>query len=417
MTDLIRQEIAASASTIVVKVGSRALTHPDGRLDEDQIANLARQIHSVRSTGRKVVFVSSGAVASGMGRLGLKQRPRDLAHLQAVAAIGQGLLVEAYERCLADYGYHAAQVLLTAEDLDHRVRYLNARNTLLALLELGAVPIINENDTVAVDELQTTFGDNDRLAALVTNLIQAPLLVLLSDVDGLYNGDPSLPTSRVIETVTRLDQSIFDLVRDKASGLSKGGMASKLKAAHICTTAGENVIIAKGRAKDVLSRIVAGEVVGTLFLAQGEFWGARKRWLAFSVHPRGRLVLDAGARQAVERRGRSVLAAGIRDVQGHFEKGDVVALVDLAGEEFARGLSNYNDAEIRRIKGLKSCDIAGVLGSCPYQEVVHRDNMVVVSPSNGESGGPAAHGATDDTTTERVASDYGPTKHSGTERG
>ena len=379
MTDILRQEIAAAARVIVVKVGSRALTYPDGRLDEQQIGNLAEQIHRVIDSGRKVVFVSSGAVASGMGRLGLRKRPTDLAHLQAVAAIGQSVLVEAYERCLSVYGHHAAQVLLTAEDLDHRTRYLNARNTLLKLLELGAVPIINENDTVAVEELQTTFGDNDRLAALVTNLIQAPLLVLLSDIDGLYDGDPGLAESRLIPTVSRLDPAVFGLVRDKVSGLSKGGMASKLNAARICTTAGENVIIAKGRAADILPRIVAGEEVGTLFLAQGQSWAARKRWIGFSVQPRGRLVLDDGARQAVERKGRSLLAAGVIDVDGRFDKGDVVAVVDRAGEEFARGLSNYTSDDIVRIKGLKSTQISEILGLCPYEEVIHRDNIVVLS--------------------------------------
>ena len=196
------------------------------------------------STGRKVVLVSSGAVGAGMGRLGLKSRPTDIAQLQAVAAVGQSILVEAYERSLHRHGRHAAQVLLTADDLEHRLRYLNARNTLVTLLEFGAVPIINENDTVAVEELQTTFGDNDRLAAIVTNLIRAPLLVLLSDVDGLFDGDPRQPGSRVIPTVDRLDESVLGLVRDRLGGLSKGGMASKLEAARLATTGGENVIIA-----------------------------------------------------------------------------------------------------------------------------------------------------------------------------
>jgi glutamate 5-kinase len=377
MTDLVRQEIATAATTIVVKVGSRVLTHPDGRLDERQIARLAEQIHQVIVGGRQVVLVSSGAVASGMGRLGLKRRPVDLAHLQAVAAIGQSMLVEAYERGLSAHGHHAAQVLLTADELDHRVRYLNARNTLLTLLELGAVPIINENDTVAVEELQTTFGDNDRLAALVTNLIQAPLLVLLSDVDGLFDGDPADPASRVIPTVTRLDAATFALVRDRAGQLSKGGMASKLEAARLATAGGENVIIARGRAPDVLTRIVACEAVGTLLLAQGQSVAARKRWIGYTVQPRGRLVLDAGARVAVQSRGRSLLPIGVIGVEGRFEKGDVVSLGDREGVEFARGLTNYSAEEIRRIQGLRTGQIAEILGCCPYDEVIHRDNMVV----------------------------------------
>ncbi|MEN6405197.1 MAG: glutamate 5-kinase [Thermoguttaceae bacterium] len=379
MVDLLRQEISALATTIVVTVGTRGLTRGDGQLDEERIEQLADQVHRVTATGRKVVLVSSGAVGAGMGRLGLKSRPTDTARLQAVAAVGQSILVEAYERCLHRHGLHAAQVLLTAEDLEHRVRYLNARNTLVTLLQLGAVPIINENDTVAVEELQNTFGDNDRLAAIVTNLIRAPLLVLLSDVDGLFDGDPRRPGSRVIPTVEQLDASLSELVHDRLGGLSKGGMASKLEAARLATTGGENVIIASGGDANILSRILAGETVGTLFLAQGRRVASRKRWIGLTVKPRGRLTLDVGAQAAVERKGRSLLAAGVVDVEGQFQKGDVVAVRGPDGVEFARGLSNYDADQVRRIKGLKTRQIAEVLGSCPYDEVIHRDNMVVTS--------------------------------------
>jgi glutamate 5-kinase len=379
MNDLLRQEIAALATTIVVKVGTRVLTREDGQLNEDRIAELADQIHHVMSTGRKVVLVSSGAVGAGMGRLGLKSRPTDTAQLQAVAAVGQSILVEAYERSLYRHGRHAAQVLLTADDLEHRLRYLNARNTLVTLLEFGAVPIINENDTVAVEELQTTFGDNDRLAAIVTNLIRAPLLILLSDVDGLFDGDPREPGRQVIPTVDRLDESILGLVRDRLGGLSKGGMASKLEAARLATTGGENVIIASGRSPDVLPRIIAGQQVGTLFLAQGHAVAARKRWIGLTIKPRGWLTLDAGAQTAVERKGRSLLAAGVVEVEGKFQKGDVVGLRGPGGAEFARGLTNYTADEIHRIRGLKTRQIAEVLGQCPYDEVIHRDNMVVTT--------------------------------------
>jgi glutamate 5-kinase len=375
--DLLRQEIAALATTLVVKVGTRVLTRPDAQLDEGQIENLAEQIHQVMNTGRKVVLVSSGAVGAGMGRLGLTSRPADLAHLQAVAAVGQSILVEAYERALHKFGLHAAQVLLTAEDMEHRTRYLNARNTLLTLLELGAVPIINENDTIAVEELQTAFGDNDRLAAIVTNLIRAPLLVLLSDVEGLFDGDPREPGKQVITTVDQLDESILGLARDKLGGLSKGGMTSKLEAARLATTGGENVIIAYGRNPQILSKILAGESVGTLFLAQGQSVAARKRWIGLTVKPRGRLLLDAGAREAIEKKGKSLLAIGIVDAEGEFVKGDVVALRDPDGREFARGLTNFSAAEIHRIKGQKTQRIAEVLGYRPYDEVIHRDNMVV----------------------------------------
>ncbi len=379
MTDLLRQEIAATATTMVVKVGTRVLTHQGGCLNEERIAQLAEEIHGVLSTGRKVALVSSGAVGAGMGRLGLTSRPENLAQLQAVAAVGQSVLVEAYERALRGHGRHAAQILLTAEDLDHRARYLNARNTILTLFEFGAVPIINENDTVSVEELQTTFGDNDRLAAIVTNLIQAPLLVLLSDVDGLCDGDPAAPGTKVLPLVERLDQKVLDLVRDRAGGVSKGGMASKLRAARQATAAGENVIIASGRSPGVLSGILAGEPVGTLFLAQGQLVTARKRWIGFTVQPRGHLVLDAGACQAVECQGRSLLAIGVLDVSGQFVRGDVVALRDAAGRELARGLTNYSAEELRKIKGLRTKDIAQALGQCPYDEVIHRNNMVVTS--------------------------------------
>jgi len=377
MKDVVRQEIAATAGTIVVKLGSRVLTREDGLLDRDQIARLADQIHAAEKAGRKVVVVSSGAVAAGMGRLGLKRRPTNLAELQAVAAIGQSVLLEAYEAALGRHGRHAGQVLLTAEDLQDRRRYLNARNTILTMLRLGAVPVINENDTVAVDELQTSFGDNDRLAALVTNLIRAPLLVLLSDVAGLYDGNPEDPSSRRIKTVERLDDSIFALVRDKKSGLSKGGMASKLTAAGIVAVAGENVIIASGHEANILSQILAGEPVGTLILAQGSTVTSRKRWIGFTVRPRGKLLLDAGARKAVSTDGRSLLAIGIVGTTGRFRKGDVVTLCTADGIEFGRGLTNYDVEDIEKIKGLKTDKIGQVLGQCPYDEVVHRDNMVV----------------------------------------
>ena len=377
MTFLLRQEIATLATTIVVKIGTRVLTRPDGHLDLERIAHFGEQIHRALSSGRKIVVVSSGAVGAGMGRLGMKQRPTDLAHLQAVAAIGQSALVEAYDTALGKHGRHAAQVLLTAEDLDHRIRYLNARNTLLTLLELGATPIINENDTVSVEELQTTFGDNDRLAAIVTNLIRAPLLVLLSDVDGVFDGDPKSPDAKVIPVIPQLDASVFGLAKDTRNGLSKGGMSSKLEAARLATTAGENVIIACGRTPDILGKILAGENVGTLFLAQGQSVAARKRWIGFTVQPRGHLVVDAGAARAVRKSGRSLLPIGVVEVVGEFDKGDVVGLRDVDGLEFARGLSNYDAADVRRIRGLKTNEIITALGCHPYDEVIHRDNMAV----------------------------------------
>ncbi|MHB8972574.1 MAG: glutamate 5-kinase [Pirellulaceae bacterium] len=378
MTDLVRQEIATAAHTIVVKVGTRVLTHEDGTLDESRIARLAEEICQILDVGRRVVLVSSGAVGAGMSQLGLSQRPHDVARLQAVAAVGQARLIEVYDRTFRKHGRTAAQVLLTADDVDDRTRYLNVRNTIRALLDFKAVPIINENDTVAVDELVATFGDNDRLAALVTNLLRAPLLVILSDVDGLYSGDPAQGNAQLISLVTQLDETVFGYVRDCGPGLGKGGMSSKLNAARIVTTAGENVIIASGRKAGVLPQIMRGEQVGTLVLAHGKSISPRKRWIGFSAQSCGRIVVDAGARTAIIEQGRSLLAAGIVDVEGEFRKGDLITLSDQQGREIARGLSNYHAEDVERIKGLRSDRITQVLGHRPYDEVVHRDNMTVV---------------------------------------
>jgi glutamate 5-kinase len=383
MPDLVRQEIAAAAGTWIVKVGTRVLTTADGLLNQERVAALAEELHYLMQAGRRVCLVSSGAVGAGMGRLGLRKRPVDLSQLQAVAAVGQTALVEAYDRSLRAHGRHAAQVLLTADDLDNRMRYLNIRNTILTLLEFGTVPIINENDTVSTDELQTTFGDNDRLAAMVTNLIRAPLLVLLSDVDGLFDGDPADPKSRLISTVTRLDDSITTLVRDKATGLSKGGMASKLEAARLAISAGEAVIIAGGKEPGNLRRILAGEEVGTLFVAQGQTLASWKRWIGFTAQTRGTLIVDDGARAAIERQGKSLLPIGVVDVQGIFRKGDVISIRDSAQQEFARGLINYGADEMARIKGMKTDQIAAALGHRPHDEVVHRDNLAVTTANHG----------------------------------
>lgn len=376
-TDLVRQEIAAAARLVVVKVGTRVLTAPGGRLDYDQVERIATQLYALRQQGRQVVLVSSGAVGAGMDQLGLSQRPTDLAHLQAVAAIGQARLIQAYDHVLRRVGMCAAQVLLTADDLDNRTRYLNVRNTLRCLLEYGALPIVNENDTVAVDELMLTFGDNDALAARVTNLLRAPLLVILSDVAGLFDGDPKLASSRVIDTVWRIDATIESLAQDVRGGLSKGGMASKLRAARAVTAAGENVIIAAGREPQVLLRIMDGERVGTLFVAQGKSVTPWKRWIGFSARPRGKIVADRGACEAIVCRGRSLLPIGVLAVEGQFRKGDVVSVYDPSGREVARGLSNYGSDEAEKIRGLPTSQIAQVLGYRPYDELIHRDNLVI----------------------------------------
>jgi glutamate 5-kinase len=378
MLDPLRQQIADAAGTIVVKVGTRVLTGPDGLLDAARIDSLGRQIDAIAADGRRVVLVSSGAVGAGMGRIGLDRRPTELARLQAVAAIGQSCLIEAYERALRGRGRHVGQVLLVADDLQDRARYLNIRNTLLTLLDYGAVPVINENDTVSVEELRTSFGDNDRLAALVATLLGAPLLVLLSDVDGLFDRHPSQPGAAIVPHVPRIDAAIAGLADDRLGGLSKGGMASKIAAARMVTEAGGSCIVASGRDDGVLARICRGELVGTLFTGRAETMPAWKRWLGWSADARGTLVVDAGARDAVVDGGRSLLAAGVRGVQGEFTAGDVVALAHQDRRVFARGLVNYAADELRRIAGLRTERIADVLGSTPYDEVVHRDNLAVI---------------------------------------
>ena len=378
MSDSNRQAVAAAARLLVVKVGTRVLTGPDGLLDSARIEALGKQFDELLNSGRQVVLVSSGAVGAGMGRMGLRTRPQELAHLQAVAAIGQSCLIEAYERVLRAKNRHAAQLLLVADDLQDRAKYLNIRNTLRALLDYGAIPIINENDTVSVEELRTSFGDNDRLAALVATVLGAPLLVLLSDVDGLFDRHPSDPAAQRLDVVPRVDSTIEGLARDKAGGLSKGGMASKIKAARIVTEAGGHCIIACGRHDHVLTEIMAAESVGTLFMGRESTMPAWKRWLGWSADARGSLHVDAGARAAIIGQGRSLLAAGVTGLEGSFTAGDVVSLIATDGREFARGLANYPSDDLRRIAGLKTEQIVGVLGYAPYDEVIHRDNLAVI---------------------------------------
>jgi glutamate 5-kinase len=376
MVDPVRQEVISQAHTAVIKVGTNVLADASGRLDRHRIQSLADQIHRTRSAGRQVVLVSSGAIGAGVGRLGLGKRPSDLPHLQACAAVGQSALMQTYQECLSAFGVHTAQILLTAGDFDSRARYLNVRNTIRTLFEYGCLPIINENDTVSVAEIK--FGDNDHLAAMVTNLLRAPLLVLLTNVDGLYSDDPRAnPDARLVATVEHIDRAVTDMAGASQSDLGTGGMRSKLRAARLATAAGEAVIMANGSVDGILDRVFAAEPVGTLFLPHGQDVPAWKRWLGFTARPKGTLRIDDGARRAVVAQGRSLLPVGVAAVEGEFGKGDVISVCDATGAEIARGLSNYSSADAQRIRGLQTEQIAQVLGSVPYAELIHRDNLVV----------------------------------------
>jgi glutamate 5-kinase len=380
MSDAVRQRVINQADTVVVKVGTNVLADEQGTLDRDRIQALADQLRRVHAAGRKVALVSSGAIGAGVGRLGIGKRPSDLPHLQACAAVGQSALMQVYQECLAPHGLRTAQILLTAGDFDNRARYLNVRNTILTLFEYRCLPIINENDTVSVAEIK--FGDNDHLAAMVTNLLRAPLLILLTNVDGLYSGDPKTDSSaRLLATVPHIDQAVTEMAGVSKSVLGTGGMKSKLRAARLATAAGEAVIMANGAAPGILDRVFAGEEVGTLFLPHGDGVPARERWLGYTARPKGRIKVDDGARQAIEKQGRSLLPIGVVAIEGSFGKGDVVAICDRDGVEFARGLTNYSSTDAEKLRGLHTDQIGRVLGELPYGEMVHRDNMAVVEPN------------------------------------
>lgn len=378
MSDPVRLEVIARADVVVIKVGTNVLADASGKLDRQRIQSLADQIQRIRGGGRKVVLVTSGAIGAGVGKLALGKRPGDLAQLQACAAIGQSALMQLYQESLAPHGVLTAQILLTAGDFDNRTRYLNTRNTIRTLFEYNALPIINENDTVSVAEIK--FGDNDHLAAMVTNLLRAPLLVLLTNVDGLYSDDPRTnPEATLLATVPNIDQSVTNFAASTKSSLGTGGMRSKLRAARLATAAGEAVIMANGSQDGILDRVFAGEPVGTLFLPHGQDVPAWKRWLGFTARPHGSLRIDAGARRALVELGKSLLPVGVTAVEGDFRKGDVVSIIDAEGKEVARGLCNYSSEVTSRLLGKNTEQIVALLDNGSYPELVHRDNLVLIS--------------------------------------
>ena len=374
----IRTQILSKVKKVVVKIGTGVLTTDDGYVDKEQIQRLAGQVVELKKMGYDVVVVSSGAIGSGMGELGIEKSPSTLPELQAVAAIGQSKLIGTYDECFKLHGYHAAQILLTREDFEDRQRYLNTCNTIHTLFQMNAIPVVNENDTISVDEIK--FGDNDALSALVTNLLNADLLIILSSVDGLYDRFPTAKSkATVISIVENISHEIKQLAFDSKTARGVGGMQTKLEAASVVTNAGEAVIIANGRMDNVLKKIVQCENIGTLFLPKEEKLTSRKRWIGYTIKPKGKIYVDDGAMHALAEKGKSLLASGIVAAEGAFSKGDIVSVCKREDRTiFARGLTNYSSEEIEKIKGCSTSHIAKVLGYKLYDEVIHRDNMVIL---------------------------------------
>lgn len=361
---------------IVIKIGTSTLTGADGKIDHLFIESVASQAASLIRDGMDVLIVTSGAIRAGMEAMSFTERPKTIPEKQAAAAVGQGALMRIYSDIFMWHGIVTGQVLLTRDDFSNRKRYLNIRNTLLTLFSHSVVPVINENDTVAVDEIRV--GDNDNLAALVASSLQADLLILLSDVPGLYDADPTkCDGACLIPEVTKIDARIKAIAGGAGSDCGTGGMRTKIAAAEISMNSGVKMVIADGRLHNVITDIAEGKPVGTAFIPMEEYLCGRKRWIAFSAPVKGSISLNDGARKMIIDKGKSVLAAGITDVEGGFSAGDMVKIVDKDGNQFARGFVNYNAGEIDRIKGRHSSEIDAILGHKDFDEVIHRDNLVL----------------------------------------
>ena len=374
---LFNRQRLPTARRWVVKIGSAMLTAGGSGITRAHLTPWVEQMAAHIASGGELVLVSSGAVAEGMARLGLRQRPESLHALQALAAIGQMGLIRAYEACFIKHGLHAAQVLLSRDDLTNRERYLNARSTLRTLIDWRVVPVINENDTVATEELR--FGDNDTLSAMVANLISADLLILLTDQQGLYERDPrSHPDARLIEQARADDPALAAMASESGSGLGRGGMVTKIRAAQLAARSGTATVIAWGGEPQVLERIGRGENLGTLLTPSQGPQTARKRWIAGHLGAKGRIILDPGAVRGLREQGRSLLAVGVVGVEGRFARGDLVSCRDQQGREVARGLINYDSEETERIKGMASRHFEEILGYLDAPELIHRDNLALL---------------------------------------
>jgi glutamate 5-kinase len=373
----IRKKTLGKGRRIVVKVGSSILASVEKGLHYDVFSRLTKEISELKRQGYEVVLVSSGAIAAGMEKLGYKTRPQAITQKQATAAVGQTRLMNIYENHFSRYQQMVAQVLLTHDDLSHRRRFLNARNTLLTLLELGIIPIINENDTVVVDEIKV--GDNDNLSALITNLIGADLLIILTDIEGLCDSDPRVnPNARCISLVEDIDVDTGEIAAGTKSEMSVGGMVSKIQAARKASRFGIPTVVARGTKEEVLHQILKGKEIGTLILPKREVLSSRKHWIAFNPKPKGDVIVDDGAKKAIVQKGKSLLPSGVVRIKGGFDRGDLVTCLGPRGKEFARGLVNYSATELEKIKGLRSDQIESALGYKYSDEVIHRDDLVVL---------------------------------------
>ena len=366
-----------TAKRIVIKVGTSTLSHSTGKLNFQRIEKLVRELADLANQGKEIILVTSGAVSAGMDRLGLKEKPKTIPEKQAAAAVGQGILLHTYEKIFGEYGQIVAQVLLTREDSVNRKRYANSRNTLLTLLSMGVIPIINENDAVAVDELK--IGDNDTLSAMVASIVDADVLIILSDVEGVFTANPqSDPTAALIPEISDITPELEDLAGGPGSMRGTGGMYTKIQAAKIAVNSGVVMVIASGFRDGVVREVLSGSNVGTLFLSKESRLHIRKRWLAFGARIRGSVVVDKGCEQAIVTTGSSLLPAGITEVDGEFEQGSTIRVLNSEGREIASGVVNYGSDDVRKIAGVRTQDIIEKLGSKLYDEVIHRDNMVVL---------------------------------------
>ena len=372
------REALKKAKRIVVKVGTSTITYANGKRNFSQIDRLARELSDLQNQGKEMILVSSGAVAVGVDRLGLPAKPATIPGKQACAAVGQGVLMHTYEKLFADYGQIVAQVLITRTEAIDRHRYTNCRNTFMTLLQQGVIPIVNENDVVALDELK--IGDNDNMSALVAGIVDADLVIILSDIDGLYTANPAThPEATLVHTVQEITPEIEASAGGVGSSRGTGGMATKIQAAKAATNSGIQLVIASGTEKNAIPRILQGEEIGTLFVSRENRLQFRKRWLAFGAKIQGSIVVDDGCAKAIRKAGGcSILPAGIYQVVGDFQSGSTVSVIDKEGHELARGLVHYTAAELEKIKGCKSADIEGILGHKNFDEVIHRDDLVIL---------------------------------------